>query len=164
VDFEAFVAARGDGLLRFAYLLCRDLGRSEDLVQEALFKAYRVWERTGAVEWPEAYVRRIVLTEYLGWRRRRLSREIVGLPVGEVIVSDGVAQLVDRDAVWRLMGDLPARQRAVLVLRYYEDLPDEEIAGVMGCPQATVRSLARRALTTLRARSATTAPSREGKP
>ena len=72
-DFEAFVAGCGDELVRFAYLLSHDRGRAEDLAQEALLKAHRKWSHVAALDHPEAYVRRIVLNEYLGWRRRRAS-------------------------------------------------------------------------------------------
>jgi RNA polymerase sigma factor (sigma-70 family) len=83
---------------------------------------------------PQAYARRIVVNDYLGWRRRRVS-------------TDDVA---DRDLVWRTIGRLPKRQRAVLVLRYYEALGDAEVAQLLGCAEGAVRSLATRAFEALR--------------
>jgi RNA polymerase sigma-70 factor (sigma-E family) len=150
-DFEAFVAASADELVRFAYLLCHDRGRSEDLAQEALLKAHRRWARVSGLDHPEAYVRRIVLNEFLGWRRRRISGEVVGLAHHELIDRDASAAVDDRDQAWRLMAGLPPRQRAVLVLRYYLDLPDEQVAVLLECAQPTVRSLAARALRSLQA-------------
>jgi RNA polymerase sigma-70 factor (sigma-E family) len=147
-QFAAFVAASGPALLRFAYLLCRDSARAEDLVQSALERMLRRW-RSGAVAAnPTAYARKVITNEYLGWRRLRASTEVS--LVDEQPVADAVALVDERDRVWRLIGTLPARSRAVLVLRYYEGLPDREIALVLDCAEATVRSLAARALSTLR--------------
>src|SRR6266508_4507578 len=126
--FEEFVVARGEALLRFALMLCGNRHGAEDLVQSALAKAYPRWSRIAAMERPEAYVKAALVNEHLSWWRRRSSR----------------------DAAWALLGRLPCRQRAVLVLRYYEDLADAEIATILGCAPATVRSQAARALATLR--------------
>jgi RNA polymerase sigma-70 factor (sigma-E family) len=148
--FNAFVVAHGGALLRFAYLLCRDRARAEDLVQESLLKALRRWREHELPEQPEAYVRRIVVNEYLGWKRRRASAELVGLTDDDATQADGSDAQAERDLMWRLLGSLPPRSRVVLVLRYYEQLPDQEIAEHLGCAPGTVRSLAARAFATLR--------------
>jgi len=149
-EFDAFVLARGPALLRFAYVLTGDRGLAEDLVQEALVKVYRRWDRVWAADQPEAYVRRIVVNEATNWRRRRRNSETPA-PVPEGVVGDGVETLAERDLVMRALGRLPSRQRAVLALRFYEDLSEAQIAEVLGCAPGTVRSLTNRALTALRA-------------
>ena len=146
-DLSGLVESDGAALLRFAYLLCRDAGRAEDLVQDALVRMMRV---RSSVDAPAAYARRVIVNEYLSWRRRFSSTERIGtegLDAGSADPSDAVA---DRELVWRLIGSLPPRSRAVLVLRYYEDLPDAEIAACLGCADATVRSIAARAFAQLR--------------
>lgn len=140
---------RGPALLRFAYLLTGDSSRAEDLVQEALLRAHGRWG-TGALANPEAYVRRIIANGNVSWWRRRSSHEQVGV-VRDAAVSDGSQARADRDAVWDALGALPRRQRAVLVLRYYEAIADRDIAQILGCAEGTVRSLAARAFATLRA-------------
>jgi RNA polymerase sigma-70 factor (sigma-E family) len=147
--FDGFVIARGPALLRFAYLLSNDAALAEDLVQDALFKTYRRWARVAAADRPEAYVRAIVVNEFLSWRRRRSHAEIPALDI-DTAQADQVEAFADLDQMWRLLGELPRRQRVVLVLRYFEALPDAEIATVLECAPATVRSLAARAFETLR--------------
>lgn len=152
-DFEAFVAEHGDGLVRFAFLLCHDRGRAEDLAQEVLLRMYRRWSVAAPPVDRLAYVRRALTREYLGWRRRLSSREVVGIDQRSAPWQpSGDTQVVDREELWRLMAQLQARQRAVLVLRYYEDLDDTQTAQILGCARATIRSLAARALTRLRQR------------
>ena len=149
-SFDAFVVARGPALLKFAYLLSRDRHQAQDLVQEALCKAHRRWSR---VEQPEAYVRKAILNDFLSWRRRRASGELVTdeLPEPSGLSSGGhAAANADRDAMWKLLARLPRQQRAVLVLRFYEDLDDSAIAGYLNCSQATVRAHASKALARLR--------------
>ena len=148
--FDEFVVARAPALLRFAYVLTQDGGRAEDLVQVALVKAHRRWQAVGRAEQPEAYVRRIIANEFLSWRRRRSSRELPTGQLPERSGSDGADALAERDEMWRTLAGLPPRQRAVLVLRYYEDLSDQQIADLLGCAVGTVRSSAARALATLR--------------
>jgi RNA polymerase sigma-70 factor (sigma-E family) len=150
-DFEDFVAARGDSLVRFALMLCGDPHRAEDLVQTALARAYPRWGRISAMERPEAYVKAVLVHDHLRWWRRRSSGEVPVARVREIPTADAGAAHAARDAAWRLLGSLPRQQRAVLVLRYYEDLPDSEIAEILQCKPGTVRSLASRALATLRA-------------
>ncbi len=153
VTFEEYAAARGPSLLRFAYLTCRDRQLAEDLVQEALTKAYPHWGRVQRADNPEAYLRRIVLNQLLSWRRRRWwtqessTAEPPESPGPQRDVGDDHG---DRDAVWRMLGTLPPRQRAALVLRYYEDLDDATIASVLGCSPATVRAHVSKASARLR--------------
>jgi RNA polymerase sigma-70 factor (sigma-E family) len=152
--FEEFVGARGQALLRFALMLCGDRHRAEDLVQSVLAKAYVRWVRISAMQRPEAYLKAVLVNEHLRWWRRHSSGEVpLAAPVDPDVAAGGDAAVehASRDAAWALLGRLPRRQRAVLVLRYYEDLSDAEIAAVLGCRQATVRSQAARALAALRA-------------
>lgn len=151
---EDFVAVRGDALLRFALMLSGDVHRAEDLVQSVLARAYPRWGRIAAMEAPEAYLKRMLVNEHLRWRARRSSGEV---PMASprtgsaTAVSDAAEAYADRDATWALLGRLPRRQRAVLVLRYYEDLSDADIAAVLGCRESTVRSQVARGLAALRA-------------
>jgi RNA polymerase sigma-70 factor (sigma-E family) len=153
ISFDDFVTARGPALLRFGYLVCGDRHLAEDMLQEVLAKVYRRWGRIARTEPPEAYVRRAILHQYLSWRRRRSSTEAVVAQVPEHpdrgLMADHVAV---RDEMWTLLRTLPRVQRVVLVLRYYLDLPDPEIADLVGCAPATVRVHAFRALGALRAR------------
>jgi RNA polymerase sigma-70 factor (sigma-E family) len=148
-SYDGFVLTRGAALLRFAYSLTGDRGLAEDLVQDALVKAFRRWGGEVEIERPEAYVRRIVINTYLSWHRRRSSKELPG-PVPDRTVGDDTDAFVQHDLVWHLLAELPRRQRAVLVLRYYEGLPDAEVAVLLGCAEGTVRSLAARAFEVLR--------------
>lgn len=141
----------GDRLLRLAYQLTHDRSAAEDVVQEALTSMYRSWRRRmPVVENAEAYARRAVVNEYVRRRRLRAAGEVVTASVPEAAVDEFEQGAVDRDALWRALGALSARQRAVLVLRFYEDLPDARIAEWLGVREATVRSLALRGLAALR--------------
>ncbi|GIJ48606.1 RNA polymerase subunit sigma-24 [Virgisporangium aliadipatigenens] len=150
--FDEFVLARGQALLRFAHVLCGDAHLAEDLVQEVLARAHRKWERIEVMDAPEAYVRKAIVREFLSWRRRRSSTErvLADLP-DRAGAPDPAGAVAARDEMWALLGVLPRSQRAVLVLRYYNDMSDEEIASTLGCAHATVRAHASRALTRLRA-------------
>lgn len=153
VGFEAFVAARGAALVRFAVLLTGDNHRAEDLVQEALAKAYLRWGRIRRVDDPEVYVRRLVLNGSRSWWRRKANREVpVDRAPDAAAPGDLSGESAARDELWRLVAGLPLKQRAVVVLRYYEDLDDATIAQVLECSQTTVRTHAMRALTNLRGR------------
>ena len=149
-DLQAFVAARGAALRRFAYLVTGDRQRAEDLVQSALAQVLRDWPRISAMEHPEAYVRQVLVRQHLSWRRRRASREVVTDDLLDRPTADFTSGADERDACWRLLAALPSRQRAVLVLRFYEDLDDAAVARVLGTTQSTVRSNAARALAALR--------------
>ena len=162
-QFEEFVVARTPALLRFAYALTSDVALAEDLVQEALLKAARRWRLVLAADRPEAYVRRIIVNEYNSWRRLRRNSET---PTGHVPDRAGLeateTALVERDAMWRALAGLPRRQRAAVVLRFYEDLSDTQVADVLGCSPATARSLTSRALQSLRSHDPATAPTPGG--
>lgn len=153
ISFDAYVVARGPALLRFSYLLTHDHHLAEDLVQEALARCYRRWASIERND-PDSYVRRALLNAFLSWRRRRSAAE---RPVtGEVqilgaVMPDLAAAVADRYDVAALLQSLPRQQRAVLVLRYYEDLDDRAIGALLDCAPATVRSHASRALHRLRA-------------
>jgi RNA polymerase sigma-70 factor (sigma-E family) len=143
--FREFVHSRSPGLLRTAYLLTGDRASAEDLVQTALVKAYRHWGRITAAGSPEAYVRRIMVNERRTWWRRNRGRELVG-GVPERPARDELSAVDDRDAMWRAVLALPPRTRAVLVLRYWEDLSEAETAVALGCSVGTVKSQASRGL------------------
>jgi RNA polymerase sigma-70 factor (sigma-E family) len=151
MEFTEYVEERGAALQRLGYLLAGDAHLGQDLVQTALMKAYRRWSR---MRDPDAYVRRTMVNAHLDWRRLRSSAETPAEagtferrsdPV--VDHSDGVAA---QDEMWQALGTLPRKQRAVLVLRFYEDLDDAAIGALLGCAESTVRSQAARALETLR--------------
>lgn len=146
-SFEEWVGARTPALMRTAYLLTGDWQRAEDLLQTALMRCYGRWDR---IDDHEAYVRRTLVTTYAGWRRRRWVGEVPG-PLPETAESGDSAAATDaRTDVLRLLASLPPRQRAVVVLRYYEDLPEASIADLLGMSPGTVKSTAAKALARLR--------------
>jgi RNA polymerase sigma-70 factor (sigma-E family) len=150
VTFDEFTRVRLAPLLRFATVLCVDAGLAEDLVQEVLIKAYARWEQVEGLDHPEAYVRRMIVNEFVSWRRkwaRIIPVAAVELPAQVPDHADGHAE---RDALFRRLVRLPARQRAVIVLRYYDGLTDAEIAHELDCAVGTVRSIASRAVSALR--------------
>jgi RNA polymerase sigma-70 factor (sigma-E family) len=150
-DFRVFVLARSAALLSFAHVLTGDRRDAEDVVQTALAATALGWHRVRRRDNPEGYVRRAVVRTHLNLVRRRLWRE---RPTGELPERPepgGAQDRVDeRDAMWRLLATLPPRQRAVLVLRFYEDLSESDIAEVMGCSRGTVKSQTAKALARLR--------------
>jgi RNA polymerase sigma-70 factor (sigma-E family) len=149
--FDEFVLTRGPALLRFAHVLCGNAHLAEDLVQEVLARVHRRWDRIDRMQAPEAYVRRAVVREFLSWRRRSASRETVLADLPDRPVDEDLAQRhAARDEMWSLLAGLPRAQRAVLVLRFYDDLTDNEIGDVLGCAPSTVRAYSSRALTRLR--------------
>ena len=155
-DFDDWVAQRGAALLRFAYLVTRDHSRAEEAVQDALIAAYSRWSRICRAQDPEAYVRRCIVNADISRWRRFFRRETPtedagtsGAAPGHAAPDHAVAQ-AEHDAVWALCATLPAKQRAAVVLRYYEDLPDADIAVILDCSPATVRSQIHRALASLR--------------
>lgn len=150
-QFDDFVAARGSALLRHAYLLTGDRGLAEDLVQETLAHLYRRWDRVSAAGSPEAYVRTSITRQFLSWRRRRWWGERPSAALPEQPAYDGGDAEGD-DVVWRTLASLPRQQRAVLALRFYDDLSDAQIAEVLGVSASNVRAQASRALASLRDR------------
>ena len=146
-EFDAFVVARWSALLRTAYLLTHDEGRAEDLVQTALTKLWFAWDRVQGD--PEPYVRRILVNTHTSWWRRRWWSERA---------TDRVIELAERDApaepamdLWAALGHLPPGQRAVVVLRYFDDLTEAQTAAQLGCSIGTVKSQHAKALRNLRA-------------
>lgn len=157
-DFDGFVRATGPSLARFATLLSGDRHTAEDLVQSSLLQTHRAWSRVRAVEHPEAYVRQILLREYLTWRRRKSTSEIVTDPEAvslrdRRLGADPASEVTEADAMWRRLQQLPRKQRAALVMRYYLDLSDQEIADLFQSSTSTVRSHISRGLQTLRIKS-----------
>jgi RNA polymerase sigma-70 factor (sigma-E family) len=154
VDFEQFVGERLPALIRYAAILAGERELAQDVVQDALIRANDRWRRIGAMDRPEQYVKRMITTEYLSWRRRHarraavLDRWAVTLSPGQV--GDHAEHLVQRSALSQQLAALPPKQRAVLVLDYYEGMTDPEIAEVLGCSPATVRVYRFRALAALR--------------
>ncbi|WP_350279473.1 SigE family RNA polymerase sigma factor [Kribbella sp. HUAS MG21] len=152
LSFEELVRASERRLLRLGLMLTGSVHSAEDLVQTVFARAHRRWSRIIELDHPEAYLRTMVVNEFLGWRRLLKSREIaLAEPAEEPSGEDIGARQAQRDAAWRLLARLPRQQRAVLVLRYYEDLPDVEIAELLGIAPGTVRSNATRGLAALRA-------------
>jgi len=150
-DFTEWVTARGPRLVRFGYLLCRDRDLAQDLTQEALAHLHMHWPRISRDGDPEAYVRRSMLNQLVSWRRRRSwSERPVETEHMERAGHDAGNDLDQREEMWALLGALPMRQRAVLVLRFYEDCTDAEIADLLHCREATVRSHASKGLARLR--------------
>ena len=157
MTFEQFAAARLNALLRYAVVLTGDTNLAQDVVQEVLARAQVKWKQIGRTQSPEAYLRRMVVNEYLSWRRSWAARNVHA--VGERLVDlhdahcdrpDHAQSVVDADDLWNRLATLGRKQRAVLVLRYYEQLDDDTIAQLLDCTPATVRSNASKALKTLR--------------
>ena len=151
-SFDDWVTARAPSLLRFAYVVTGSQHAAEDAVQDALARACERWARVGRTLDPDTYVRRMIVNAHISrWRRTRRES-----PVEAVLAADPQPDHADRlgtdDAVWAVCRELPPRQRAAVVLRFYEDLEYAEIAGLLDCSEATVRSHVHRALAALRAR------------
>lgn len=151
-EFTAFVGARSTALLRLAHLLAGDRQHGEDLLQQALTKVYLNWRRIRDPQAAEAYAQRVLVTTAASWRRRRWHGEHPSDVLPEQLRADETAEVDERLRVWRAIAALPARQRAVVVLRYYEDMSETQIAGLLGVAPGTVKSQASRALATLKAR------------
>jgi RNA polymerase sigma-70 factor (sigma-E family) len=151
-EFREFVAARSAALLRTAYLLAGDWATAEDLLQTALTKTYLAWKRLGQIEAVEPYARRVLVNTATSWWRRRWHGERPTEVLPERAAGDGQDERVERDALWRHVKALPSRQRAVLVLRFYEDLSEAQTAHLLGVSVGTVKSQCSRALATLRQR------------
>jgi RNA polymerase sigma-70 factor (sigma-E family) len=143
------VAERSTTLLRTAYLLTGDRGHAEDLLQTALIKTYRHWSRIDHDD-PTAFVRRVLVTTHAGWRRRlRVSEFVSSTPL---LAGDlqQAPDLGERDVMTAALAQLPPRMRAVLVLRYWEDLSEAGTAEALGCSVNTVKTHTSRGLARLR--------------
>ncbi|TDC33791.1 SigE family RNA polymerase sigma factor, partial [Micromonospora sp. KC213] len=151
-EFREFVAARSEALLRTAYLLAGDWATAEDLLQTALTKTYLAWKRLGGIEAVEPYARRVMVNTSTSWWRRRWHGERPTEVLPERAGADEIEQQLDRDVLWRHLSALPARQRAVLVLRFYEDMSEAQTAALLEISPGTVKSQTSRALATLRRR------------
>ncbi len=154
MEFDDYVTARGRALERYAYVLTGDAQASEDLVQTALLKAYRRWRWVERADQPDLYVRRIMTTTFVDWKRRRTNSErpVAEMPErGSDPAADPGQRVVVHDELARALARLTRRQRAVIVLRHYEGYDDGAIADVLGCSPATVRAHASRGLGQLRA-------------
>jgi RNA polymerase sigma-70 factor (sigma-E family) len=156
VDFEEFLREQLSSLVRFAAVLTGDSHLAQDLTQDALVRAHARWARIGRMERPDLYVRRMVTNGYLSWRRRWAVRSIQPVAdtdrLSRATSPDPAVRLADRDQVTALLATLTRRQRAALVLRFYEGRSDDEIAAILGCTAGTVRSHVSRALAGLRER------------
>jgi RNA polymerase sigma-70 factor (sigma-E family) len=148
--FAEFVRIRGDALLRYGLVHTGSPHDAADLTQEALLKLSDHWTRVRKQHDPEGSVRVTMARLHVSaWRRRRREHLVAQLP-DQGVTDAEIARFDGEPGLWRLLGDLPPRQRAVLALRYYCDLPDEEIAAALGVSRGTVRSQAARALDKLR--------------
>jgi RNA polymerase sigma-70 factor (sigma-E family) len=151
VEFEEYASARGQDLVRLGFTVSGDYQRAEDLAQIALMQAFRAWRRVRRADDPHNYVRRILVNSYLSMTRRRSFSEA---PAAELdidrTVPDPATGIVNSDDLWRALATLSARERVVLVLRYYQDMDDRTIAEVLGIKPSTVRATASRALASLR--------------
>ena len=149
--FAEFVRSSSGQLARTAYLLTGNRAAAEDLVQETVLRLYRRQAWLLGADAPVAYARRTMTNVYINERRRKASTELVTDAVPDLGVEPDLAGvLADRDQVWTLLRALPAKQRAAIVLRYYHDLSDADIAVALECREGTVRSLISRGLATLR--------------
>ena len=164
-DFDEFVAAHVNDLLRTAYLIAWDEVEAEDLVQECLFKVARRWPRVRSMDNPRAYARRILINLATDGARGRARRRIELEPLsanGDKRSVDPLAALDSRAELVQALGQLPPRQRAALVLRYFDDLTEAQAAEVLGCSPGTVKSNASRGLARLREVFELSSPQTEG--
>jgi RNA polymerase sigma-70 factor (sigma-E family) len=143
--FDEFVVARSRALLRTAYLLTHDHALAEDLLQTALAKAWFAWRRIDGN--PDAYVRRILVNTYASWWQRKWNGEHPTDELPERASGEAATEPTD---LWQAMERLPRRQRAVVVLRYFEDLTEAQTAELLGCSVGTVKSQCSKALAKLR--------------
>jgi RNA polymerase sigma-70 factor (sigma-E family) len=157
-EFERFVAEWTDPLLRTAYLMARDLAEAEDLVQETLLRVARRWPRVRAMDHPAAYARRILVNLAIDGADQRARRTGELAMAGSQSTADLADSRAERDLravdaqeeLLNALAGLPPRQRAVIILRYWEDLPETEVAAILGCSAGTVKSTASRGLARLR--------------
>jgi RNA polymerase sigma-70 factor (sigma-E family) len=149
--FRAFVTARSPALLRSAWFLTGDEAAAEDLVQTALMKTWTKWPRIVRQDAPEAYVRRVMVSTYLTGRRRRWHRERPTAIVPDIAEPTDAYAAVDlRTSMFSALSALPARRRAVVILRYFDDLTEAQTADIMGCSVGTVKSQTAKAFAALR--------------
>lgn len=152
-EFEQYMAARQPALLRTAYLLTGDQHSAEDLVQTSLAKLYLSWDKVQRRELVDGYVRRIMVNEHNSlWRRAWKRQEFATDTIPDHTGVEDRPDHGERSALWEFVQTLPRKQRAVVVLRYYEDLSEAEVADILGISVGTVKSQSSRALAALRER------------
>lgn len=159
MTYEEFATARLAALLRYALMLTGDPHTAADVVQDTMIRAQLKWRQVSRAESPERYVRRMLTNAYLDWRRGSWFKRVTlraepderGTGFDRVAGADHAELSAERDEMWTLLSGLPRRQRAAVVLRYYEGLSDAEIAATLDCAVGTVRGYISRALSTLRA-------------
>jgi RNA polymerase sigma-70 factor (sigma-E family) len=152
VDYEQFVRERQRPLFRFAVVLCGDPVLAEELVQDVLAHAYERWQLVAAASDANAYVRRMLVHQFLTWKRRNRRSDPVAHFADDALpgAPDHAESWADRIDLSEQLSALPAKQRAALVLRYYAGLPFAEVAQILGCRESSARSHVTRALTALR--------------
>lgn len=148
--FRDYVTSRSGSLLRMAYLLTRNLADAEDLVQAALAKAYQAWDRIEDRNALDGYVRRVMVNTHISWWRRRRVEEYPTDEIPDQPADDHHGDSELSDALSRALDRLPSRMRAAVVLRYYEDMTEAEVAQALGVSQGTVKSTVSRAVAKLR--------------
>jgi RNA polymerase sigma-70 factor (sigma-E family) len=149
--FREFIVARSAALVRSAWLLTGDEAMAQDLVQTALAKTWWRWARVVRQDAPEAYVRRVMVSIFLTWNRRRWRGEQLMAEVPDRVVARDEFSAADlRSSVSGALSALPPRQRAVIVLRYFDDMTEVQAAAVLGCSTGTVKSQTAKALANLR--------------
>ena len=151
-DFDHFVRRRSSAMLKAAWVLTGgDWALAEDLVQTTLGEVWRRWARVSVMEAPEAYAHKTMVNTFLRWRGRRWTGEIASAELPELAADTGGFHRVDsRESLRRALGELTPRQRAVIMLRYFEDRSEADTAAIMGCSVGTVKSQAAKAIDRLR--------------
>jgi RNA polymerase sigma-70 factor (sigma-E family) len=149
-EFSEYVAQRWASLVRTAYLLTGDNGHAEDLVQTALAKCYVAWPRLRAHDAPDAYVRKALLNTYISWRRKKSWHEMPSEDPPEPEGVDSTDDLARRSVILDALTTLPPKQRAVVVLRFYEDQGIHQVAQQLGCSTGSVKRQTHEALRKLR--------------
>ncbi len=148
-SFEAFAGTHLKDLLRTATAICGDPHLAEDLVQDVLIKALRRWHSISRTDLPIAYLRRMLVNEFISQGRRKRATPVADPPVRDAY-PDQTGRVDDHLSLQREISSLPRQQQVVLALRYFADLSDDQIAQALGCRPSTVRSYVSRALATLR--------------
>lgn len=155
MTYDEFVENRLAALSRYALMLTGDPHTAQDLVQETMVRAHQKWHHVAAAYAPDQYVKRMLTNLFLEWHRGSWLRRVRLRPdpAERAAPHDHAQRSVDRDEVWQALATLPRQQRAAVVLRYYEDRPDQEIADILGCSVGAARGYISRALATLRTRA-----------
>jgi RNA polymerase sigma-70 factor (sigma-E family) len=155
-EFQSFMIGRWPRLMRTAYLLTGEQHAAEDLVQSTLERVFVAWRKVGSADDPEAYVRRVMMNAHARRHRRKLKEFLAPKDDSPLVreiadTGDRIAQVDDRSALLKALAQLPARQREAVVLRYWEDLTETQVAEAMGCSVGTVKSNAAKGIAKLRA-------------